>query len=299
MLVGVQLCLDDGAVTTLGPGDIVGRMPSAALVLDDPRISEAHAMVSLRGAELQLLALRGMFAVNGAPAKKVVLEAGQHIAFATGVAVDVLAVQLPATLAALEGDGLVKQVLSASNAVFSGPPPRVVPGAAVEAQAWIWSLGERWRLRVGTGPARDLHAGESFTLGDRRFVLGSVRVERASTDATVAEGRVGEPLTLVAGWDTFRIEAAGRPPLVIGGVSARLLSLLAEVETSLSWEGLAQELWPAESDRMALRRRLDVSLSRLRGRLRASGVRTDLVKASGSGHYELVRYPGDVVTDRT
>jgi hypothetical protein len=274
-------------------------MPSAALVLDDPRVSEAHAMVSLRGAELQLLALRGMFAVNGQPSKKVVLAAGQRITFATGVQVDVLAVQLPAALAALEGEGLPKQVLSASNSVFLGPPPRVVPGAAVDAQAWIWSLGERWRLREGTTTAVDLLPGEGFVVGGRRFVLTSVRVERASTDATLADGRVGEPLTLIAGWDTFRIEAVGRPPLVIGGVSARLLSLLAEVDTALSWEGLAQELWPAQVDRLALRRRLDVSLSRLRARLRASGVRTDLVKASGSGHYELVRYPGDVVTDRT
>jgi pSer/pThr/pTyr-binding forkhead associated (FHA) protein len=50
MLATVRLRLPDGSTTTLAPGDIIGRMASAALVLDDGRVSEAHAMVSLRGA---------------------------------------------------------------------------------------------------------------------------------------------------------------------------------------------------------------------------------------------------------
>ena len=42
-------------------------MWSAALHLDDPRVSEAHAMVSIRGSELKLLALRGRFQIDGLP----------------------------------------------------------------------------------------------------------------------------------------------------------------------------------------------------------------------------------------
>ena len=37
------------------------------LHVDDARVSEAHALVSLRGRELQLLALRGRFAVDSTP----------------------------------------------------------------------------------------------------------------------------------------------------------------------------------------------------------------------------------------
>ncbi|MFT4976568.1 MAG: hypothetical protein ACI8S6_002473 [Myxococcota bacterium] len=299
MLVSVRLCLPDGRTTTLSPGDIIGRMAAASLVLDDPRVSECHALVSLRGAELQLLALRGMFAVNGEPATKVALREGQVLSFAEGLELSVEAVQLPQALAALGGDGLPLQVLGGSSSLHVGPPPRLVPGTARDADAWLWSTGPRWRLRCGEAPPRDLDLGESFELGARRFMLTTIQVERAGVEATVALGGVGEPLVLLAGWDTFQITRPGRPPIVIGGLSARLLSLLAEVETSLSWEGLARELWPSDADRDSLRRRLDVAMVRLRARLRASGIRTDLVRASGSGHLELVRYPGDVVTDRS
>ena len=300
MLASVRLRLPDGSTTTLSPGDIVGRMASAALVLDDPRVSEAHALISLRGAELQLLALRGMFAVNGEPSNKVVLQPGQLLSFAEGLALEVEAVQLPDTLAAIEGDGLPRQVLGGTNSLFVGPPPRLVPGTARDADAWIWSTGPRLRLRVGeAAPPRDLSPGDSFSVGARTFRLATLHIERAGTDATVAQGRVGEALQMVAGWDTFRIGRAGRPPVIIGGVSARLLSQLADVGTALSWEGIARELWPADPDRDSLRRRLDVALSRLRSRLRASGIRTDLVRSTGAGHLELVCYPGDVVDDRS
>lgn len=299
MLAHVRLRLPDGGSTTLSPGDIIGRMASAALVLDDPRVSECHALLSLRGAELQLLALRGMFAVNGEPATKAALAAGQVLAFADGLELHVEQVQLPEALPALEGDGLPRQVLAGSSSLYTGPPPRLVPGTARDAQAWIWSTGSRWRLRLGEAPPRELVAGEPFRLDGRGFVLGAIQVERAGVDATLAQGRVGETLELVVSWDTARITRAGRPPVVIGGLSARILSLLAEVDTALSWEGLARELWSADMDRDSLRRRLDVALSRLRARLRASGVRTDLVRATGAGHLELVRYPGDVVIDRS
>lgn len=300
MLPSVHLRLPDDTVTALAPGDIIGRMAAAALVLDDPRVSEGHALVSLRGAELQLLALRGMFAVDGRPASKVVLARGQRLSFADGLDLWVDAVQLPDVLAAVEGDGLPRQVLAGSTSLFPGPPPRVVPGSAPDAAAWIWSSGPRWRLRVGAdSTARDLAPGDRFEVGGRSFQMTTVRVERAGVEPTVARGRVGEPLRMVAGWDTFRIEQEGRPPVIIGGLAARLLSLLAEVEVAMSWEGLARELWPAEPDRDNLRRRLDVTLSRLRTRLRSSGIRTDLVRSTGAGHLELVRYPGDAVVDQT
>ncbi len=299
MLAFVQLRLPDGSLCSLTPGDLIGRMASAALVLDDPRVSEAHALLSLRGAELQLLALRGMFAVNGQPTAKIALNVGQELVFAEGLALTVTAVQLPDALAALEGDGLPRQVLGGSSSLVVGPPPRLLPGTERDAQAWIWSSGPRWRLRIADAAPRDLAPGQRFEVGGRAFWLTTLKVERAGVDATEAQGRVGEALEMVAGWDTFQIGRAGQPPVVIGGISARMLSILAEVETAMSWEGLARELWPGDEDRDSLRRRLDVAVSRLRTRLRASGLRTDLVRASGSGHLELLRYPGDVVQDRS
>ncbi len=63
----VRFQLPDGTQRDLYPGDIIGRLWSAALHVDDARVSEAHALVSLRGRELQLLALRGRFAVDSTP----------------------------------------------------------------------------------------------------------------------------------------------------------------------------------------------------------------------------------------
>ena len=47
-----------GAVHELAAGDLIGRLPSSRLRFGDARVSEAHALVSLRGSELKLLGLR-------------------------------------------------------------------------------------------------------------------------------------------------------------------------------------------------------------------------------------------------
>jgi len=41
-----RLLLPDDKAVELGHGDIIGRLWSAALSIPDPRVSEAHAMVS-------------------------------------------------------------------------------------------------------------------------------------------------------------------------------------------------------------------------------------------------------------
>lgn len=50
---------------------------------------------------------------------------------------------------------------------------------------------------------------------------------------------------------------------------------------------LVAEVW-TDDDAFVLRKRWDVNLGRLRGRLREGGVRTDLVRAAGTGQVELV-----------
>ena len=60
----VYLLTPDGEEHALIPGDLIGRMHTAALHLDDGRVSEAHAMVSLRDGSLRLLSLRGGFSVG-------------------------------------------------------------------------------------------------------------------------------------------------------------------------------------------------------------------------------------------
>ena len=90
MYATVTLRTADGELHQLGHGDLIGRLWSAALPLSSPHVSEAHAMVSLRGGHLHLLSLRGLFALRGKPIKDLVLAVGQRISFARDVHVEVV-----------------------------------------------------------------------------------------------------------------------------------------------------------------------------------------------------------------
>ena len=111
MRVFVRVRLSDLSTVELAPEAVIGRMRSATLRLNDPSISEAHAMVSLRGSVLKLLALRGRFMVDGAPQSEVVLREGQRIELGARVLLDVLTVSIPPEVLALRAEGLPLQAL--------------------------------------------------------------------------------------------------------------------------------------------------------------------------------------------
>ena len=288
----VQLRDPDGVVHELSHGDIIGRVWSAALHLDDARISEAHALVSLRGQELKLLALRGMFALGRKTLRELVLVPGQTIRLAPGVALEVVAVEMPEEILSLKVEGLGSQFLSGVCSL-QADPPQLLPGYRLNADAVIWGTGEGWRIRIGDQPAEPLISGWEKTVAGCRLTALAVSISRVNQPATRAAGGLKVPLHIVARYDTVHIHRAGKPAAVIGGISARLVSELAMVGTSLSWESIAREIWPATTDAHKLRRKLDVSVSRLRRRLRALGIRDDLVQADGTGMFELVLYPED------
>ena len=104
---------------------------------------------------------------------------------------------------------------------------------------------------------------------------------------------------IIAAFDTVHIHREGGPPLTLGGMQARLVSELVAIGGPVSWTALAEELWPDETDPHLRRGRLDTLLSRVRRRMRAAGLRSDLVRADGSGAIELLLYPADKVEDRT
>ena len=86
---------------------MIGRVWSAALVLDDPRISEAHALVSLRNRSLRLMALRGALTVDGRDVDSVTLAPGLRVELADGVSLTVEAVELPTHSLVLCGAALM------------------------------------------------------------------------------------------------------------------------------------------------------------------------------------------------
>jgi hypothetical protein len=105
MHASVRFRLPSGDVVELLPGDLIGRTTTAALNIDAPQISEAHALVSLRAGELHLLSLRRMVAVDGKAVANVVLQRGLSVGLAEGIEISVEAVHLPGALAALELSG--------------------------------------------------------------------------------------------------------------------------------------------------------------------------------------------------
>ena len=83
-----------GELRELVPGDLIGRIWTAALSIPDPLVSEAHAMVSLREGALKLLGLRGRLAVGGRAVTEVTLSAGLKIGLSPRTELEVVEVEV-------------------------------------------------------------------------------------------------------------------------------------------------------------------------------------------------------------
>lgn len=296
----VRFRLPSGQTADACPGDLVGRLWSAAVRLDDPRLSEAHALVSLRGSTLKLLALRGALAVGGIAVTEVVLRPGITIALVQDLALEVLAVELPDHALALGGFGARPVVLAASvYSVLPGPPPQLVPRYLAEAPAHLWSTGLGWTVqRAGQGP-EPLEAGRSLALPGLRIDVLRVEGTDAGLPETTLRGRLHPPVRIVTRYDSVQLHREGLPVALLSGAAARLVSELAGMGGLAGWEVISGELWPGETDRVLLRQKWDRTLQTLRGRIRESGLRPDLIRANGAGHLELVLLPGDTVEDES
>jgi hypothetical protein len=294
----VRLRLPDGSSSELGHGDLIGRLWSAALSISDARVSEAHAMVSLRGQELLLLPLRGRFAVDGQRLSSLILAAGQRVTLADGLDLFVEEVSLPAAVFAVEGDGLPRVVVSGVCSLLTRPRPELVPRLVPDAPAHLWGDGEGWCLTMN-GETRPLQVGDTWELDGRRFRAVGLSLDTARGTVTRLDGSVARPLRIVAQFDTVHIHSEGGGALALSGLAARLISEVVAFDGPVAWEVLAGELWPDEDDPHLLRHKLDVTLSRLRSRLRDARVRPDLVRSDGFGKVELFLLDGDAVEDRT
>jgi hypothetical protein len=296
----VRFQLPDASLRELGHGDLIGRLRSAALHLDDARISEAHAMVSLRGQELKLLALRGRFAINQTPVSEVVLTPGLSILVARDLALIVDEVVLPDTVMAIEGDGLARQILSGTCSLNTGPRPALIPRYVGEAAAWIWSVGDAWRIRLAGEESRPLCVNESFYVDGRQFQVKPMRLNQIKHAKTHALGGVNSPLKLVAHYDTAHIYRTGEPVLAITGIGARMIGELVACAAPVAWRSVAVQIWSeAENDDAQLRRKWDISLARLRRKLKDVGIRPTLIHSDGTGNVELLPAKEDEIIDKT
>ncbi len=281
-LVHALVSLGDGSAARLFPGDVIGRLWRADLQVNHPAVSELHAYVSHRDGRLWLLPLRGTLKVYGMASREVALKPGLEVELAPGVVLAVDEVSVPGELPALSLDGRVHPLHS--ERVSLGPDG---PGAlgARGAFAECWSDGEGWFVRDTAGEVQRLTPGETLTVDGH--ALAWVDVRAPSAEARPTEGRSElRPLRLVAQFETVRIHRGDASAVHISGLQARALSLLAEYGGPVHWELVARELWRNVDDSLQLRRRWDRVLWALRRRLRAEGLRSDLVLTT-QGQVEL------------
>ena len=295
MRASADIVAPDGTELTLTHGDLIGRVWHAALRIPDGRISEAHAMVSHRGRDLKLLALRGRFAVNGRLVNEAILRAGVEVALAKGLAFQVISVDLPDQVLAIEAPGVQRQILTGTTSLWGGSRTEVRSGWAYDAHRHLWLEDDGWYADGEDGPVA-LQPGTPFEVAGTAFL--PTLVDSRGVERTEHQTAQQVPLRLVAQYDTVQLHRAGHEPLLISGHGARILSDLATAKVPVSWESLAHELW-GEDDRRRLRRRWDMQMLRLRRKLRDHGLPSDLVHPSGDGLVELVLRAGDVVEDRT
>lgn len=285
---------------TLGPGAIIGRMVAASCRLTESRVSEAHAMVSLRGSALRMLALRGSILVDGESEDEVDLAEGQVLELG-GVRLRVVALRLPDEVLALRIDGGDPQELCAG--VYSLLPPpatELVPREDDSALARVWSTAEGWCLQLPDGRRESLQPGRSWSL--QGAALESVALPLGEAGQAATSGRLNAGLTLVARHTSVHILRARRETIIIDGQPGRLLSDLIVMGRPVEWRVLASELWPnidPQQDRDQLRRSWDRVLGRLRQTLREHAIRENLLRADGSGNLDLVLYTTDRVRDET
>ena len=291
-----SLIAPDGEAVEVGPGGVIGRLASAALCIDDPRISEAHAMVSLRGGQLVLLALRGGLRIGHRRVSRLRLEAGQRIELVDGLAVQVEAVQLPAEVLGLRlGEAAEAQPLLSS--VYSVQGGELLPGYAPGASAHLWAAAEGWRLRLrGEDSPHPLEPGSVHETDEgTRLQAERVSAGVASMDATVSTAVA--PVQLVARFETVHVHA-GDASVRVPGIPARAICELIDYQVPVPWEMVARTIWTDVRDRYVLRQNWDRHLRSLRKRLRDAGLRDDLIRPDGRGNVELYLLPEDEVIDQ-
>lgn len=296
------------SVVAVHPGNFIGRLATATIHIPDPRVSEAHALISLRGNRLKLLALRGKLWVDDEPTDSVLLVQGSRIALTEGILLFVEDVFVPPFTLMLCGaeQGPVELVGATHSLVpGSGPRPslRLVPEYVDGASAHLWfSADALWISRARAEP-------EVIAVG-RPYIIDGVTLQVISlplsgTSDTMAgagfarDGEAEAALVVTARYTSVHIHCGGET-VVIGGRPANLLSELVRFGGKpVPWEVAAREVWGAAPDRMLLRQNLDRTLQRLRERLRAAKVREDLVTLDGTGNIELVLHPTDRIVDET
>lgn len=295
----VQFELADRTIVRLIPGDVIGRMARAALIVNDPRISEAHAFVSFRRGEFYLLSLRRMLLVNGKPVAEILLAINTVVELAEGVSLRVVALEKPATVLAIASDALGVRALGDVTSLQAGPPPRISSRFIGDADVVIWSSQpDAWLVRARNRPAKALNLHDTFDVGGTQFTVVAAPLATFTLPATIRDQRLETPLHFIVYFESIEIHRPNQATVIFGGVGGRIFSELMAFSGPVNWDVIAREVWGDSGDIVDLRHRWDVALGRLRAKLREADLRSDLIRADGRGQVQLVLHKDDQVVER-
>ncbi len=134
MLPFVQFRIPGRGLAELHIHALIGRSPRADLQLNDPRISDIHAMISLRHGQLFLKALGGGLRVADDPRpRELELRPGLEFELGkSGIRLQVVALNLPDTLPSLQV-GQQPPVLLGESCWHWHPSGRLVAGEHPDA----------------------------------------------------------------------------------------------------------------------------------------------------------------------
>jgi hypothetical protein len=145
----------------------VGRDPSCALVLADPRVSSEHAIIryGTGGWEVKDLGSTNGTRVDGrrlGPGERALLKAGSTVEFGAAEHRFTLADDAPPQLSAFPGDG--GPPVSAAGDLLALP-------SAEAPEATVFSQGGGWVFEAAGADARPVVDGESVQVGGRSWTL--------------------------------------------------------------------------------------------------------------------------------
>jgi hypothetical protein len=256
-----------GERAALFAGDVIGRGPSSVLPLRDPRVHEAHAVVSFRDGELCLLPARGtLYPLGEAPTRApMVLRAGLSIALrsdgAVGLRIDSVRIFTPTLAIACDGVPAVRLHPGSTYTIRVGAVPWVTEGADEGADAVVWLAGEDWYVRPRGGTVSVLDGRSEVMLPGGQSFIGVdlvAPVERTLDTTRILGGSLGTPLEFALvrqpspiAW-SVEARSPGRHRFLEGARAyflGRLLEARALGRDGVATRAIAHPLWPERSER--------------------------------------------------
>lgn len=279
----------DGMEHVLMPGDLIGRLWSAAVYIPDPRVSECHGALSIVDGVPTLVGLRGRFRVDGHVLRDVALVAGTVLFLAPGVSVAVVSVTMPTEELELQvGDAPPRPVRRVTT--LAGRPPVWLDSPIETATGTtVWPSGSTWMRTSNEGPVPVVN-GSSWSAGGvsiRAAVVG------ANANPCARRAEVSHHVEVDGSRVRLRVDA---DTVVFRGRQARLLIELIAIRQPVYWWEVARILW-GEGSEVELRPRWDMLLSRVRARIGSIGGNKGLVHSDGGGLIQLLLAGTDRVSD--